>query len=110
MAKRLHKQYRTVSSDQIQGEGSFVKFKNLSIQEVLEFTGGNNGKTDPKEAGKLGLELLNIMIVDWNWVDDNDEPLPIPAQNPGTIAGLPFQESTWLLNASGIKDLVDQKN
>ncbi len=109
MAKRLHKQYRMLDSSEIQGEGSFVKFKNLSIKEVIQFT-QSGGKPTDKDAADMGMALLNQMIIDWNWVDDEDNPLPIPAETPGTLTSLPFQEATWLLDKSGIKDLVDQKN
>jgi hypothetical protein len=110
MAKRKHKLYRKIDSSEIQGEGSFVKFKNVSLAEILKHSQGVNGDLGNEEAAQLGLQVLDEMIVDWDWVDDEDELLPIPADNPGTIAGLPFQESSWLLRESGIDKLLDQKN
>ncbi|MHC4195892.1 MAG: hypothetical protein ACYSYU_10795 [Planctomycetota bacterium] len=110
MAKRKHKKYRVVDSSEIQGEGSFVKIKNISLNEILGHSQGAKGKPDDEEAAQMGLQILDDMIVDWDWVDDEDNPLPVPAENPGTIASLPFQESSWLLNKSGIEKLLDQKN
>ena len=110
MAKRKHKKHLVVDSSEVQGEGSFVKIKSISLNEILGHTQGEKGKPSDEEAAQLGLKILDDMIIDWDWVDDDDEPLPVPAENPGTIASLPFQESSWLLKASGIDKLLDQKN
>ena len=110
MAKRKHKKFRVVDSSEIQGEGSFVKIKNISLNEILEHSQGTDGKPSDEEAAHLGLQVLDDMIVEWDWVGDDDEPLPVPAENPGTIAGLPFQESSWLLKETGVEKLLDQKN
>jgi hypothetical protein len=63
-----------------------------------------------KEAAQIGKRIIDKMIVDWNWEDDEGKPLPIPAENPGTVGELPFQESSWLISASGVEKLLDQKN
>ena len=110
MAKRKHKKFRVVDSSEIQGEGSFIKIKNISLNEILDRTQNMNGKPSAEEAAHLGLQVLDDMIVDWDWVNDDDEPLPVPAENPGTIADLPFQESSWLLKETGVEKLLDQKN
>lgn len=108
MAKRKHKAYRTIASDDIQGEGSFIKVKNMSIGELMAYA-NKDGKATGDPA-KMGLQLLDQLIVGWNWVDDDDNPLPIPADNPGTVASLPFQEANWLLTETGLQDTFDQKN
>lgn len=111
MAKRKHLRYRTLDSSEVHGEGSFVKIRNLSMAELAEYTQGQDkAKLSEKEAATMGMQVLDRMIVDWNWVDDDDNPLPIPAENPGTVASLPFQESTWLMNASGLSEMYGQKN
>lgn len=112
MAKRKHKQYRVIDTERVQGEGSFVKIKNLNISEIVSLTNPsqNGGKPTQEEAAELGLKVLDYMIVDWNWVDDDDNPLPIPAENPGTIKSLPFQETTFLLEETGVSDLFNTKN
>ena len=110
MAKRKHKKYRVVDSSEIQGEGSFVKFKNVSLTDILKYSQGADNKLDDQDAAQMGLQVLDDMIIEWDWVDDDDQPLPVPAENPGTIASLPFQESSWLLKESGIDKMLDQKN
>ena len=76
----------------------------------MKYSQSESGKIGNEEAAQLGLNVLDDMIVDWDWVDDDDNPLPIPADNPGTIGSLPFQESSWLLKVSGIGEMLDQKN
>ena len=110
MAKRKHKKYWTTDSSEIQGEGSFVKFKSISLNEILGRTQGAKGKPSDEEAAQLALRLIDDMIIDWDWVDEDDNPLPVPAEKPGTVGDLPFQESSWLLRESGIEKLLDQKN
>ena len=112
MAKRKHKRYRKLDSADVQGEGSFVKIKNLNIAEIMEHVSPNGASETPDgaEAAAIGLQVLDSMVVDWDWVDDDDEPLPVPVDNPGTVASLPFQESTWLLQETGIDKALDQKN
>ena len=110
MAKRKHKKFWTVDSSEVQGEGSFVKFKNISLNEILGHTQGADSKPSEAEAAQLGLRVIDDMIADWDWVDEDDNPLPVPAENPGTVGELPFQESSWLLRESGVEKLLDQKN
>ena len=109
MAKRLHRQYRVIDSAPVQGDGSFVKVKNMTLSELMDY-GKANGKKSDLDPSQMGLAILDQMIVDWNWVDDDDRPLPIPAENPGTIAALPFQEANWLLESTGLQEMFDQKN
>ncbi len=111
MAKRKHRQYQIFNTEEVQGDGSFVKIKNLSISELIALTNTQDGKTLSKEeSAQIALDVLNVMIVDWNWVDDDDNPLPIPAQTPGVIKDLPFQETNFLLEKTGVTGLFDTKN
>lgn len=112
MAHRIHRLYKTIDTEEVQGEGSFVKIKNMTIAEILDFADVNKtgGNLSEDEAKNMGMLILNRMIVDWNWVDDDDNPLPIPAKKPGTLESLPFQEATYLITKTGIKDLLDTKN
>lgn len=109
MTKRKFKKYQIVDSSEIQ-ENSFVKFKNISLDELLEYSQGANNELSEEEASQLAKRVIDNMIIDWDWEDDDGNPLPIPAENPGTVGSLPFQESSWLIEASGIGKLLDQKN
>jgi hypothetical protein len=108
MAKRKHKQYRTIATDDVQGEGSYVKIKMLSLKQVMDKAGIGGGQ-DEQAAADAMLDVLDEMVVDWNWVDDDDNPLPLPADAPGTIASLPFQEANYLLTEAGLMDMFDTK-
>lgn len=109
MTKRKFKKYQTIDSSEIQ-EDSFVKFKNITLDEILEHTQGVDGNPNTEEAAQISKRIIDSMIVDWDWEDDEGNPLPIPAENLGTVGKLPFQESSWLISQSGVEKLLDQKN
>lgn len=93
MAQRLFKSRFTVASDEVQGEGSHVVFQRATwgiIQSV---------NTDGDSAG---VALLRAVIVDWDWVDDDGNPLPLPSADPQILDRIPQVELDWLLDNSGI--------
>lgn len=107
MARRKYKLYRTIPSDAVQGEGSWVKTKSLSLDELVELS--QNGENQ-LPAIEVGYKALAHIIVDWNWVDDEDKSLPKPPEDPEVIRRLPFQEVNFLLQETGIQDMFDTKN
>lgn len=44
------------------------------------------------KVNKLMAGLLSTLIVQWNWVDDNNNPLPQPKDDPGVFAKLTTDE------------------
>jgi len=83
---------RRVETPELQGEGSFVVFRKLShgaVKEVRRFMviGDVKERKDltveqidemiAKEE-MLTLELVSNGIAEWNWQDENGNPLPIP--------------------------------
>ena len=83
---------RRVETPELQGEGSFVVFRKLShgaVKEVRRFMviGDVKERKDltveqidemiAKEE-KLTLDLISNGVMDWNWQDENGNPLPIP--------------------------------
>ena len=83
---------RRVETPELQGEGSFVVFRKLShgaVKEVRRFMviGDVKERKDltveqidemiAKEE-KLTLDLISNGVMEWNWQDENGNPLPIP--------------------------------
>lgn len=83
-----------------QGDDAFVVIQRLTVDEnesfVKLFT-----KVDPKTADETEVEvrrrLANILI-GWNWVDDDDSPLPNPHDNVELIGRLYNDELKYLLS------------
>ena len=59
MTKRKFKEYQTVDSSEIQ-EDSFVKFRNISLDEILEHTPGVDGNPSAEEAADI-MEIFHFI-------------------------------------------------
>ena len=95
MAKRVSKNDRvTIKTDEVMGEGSFVVFlrpdlmvkDQVAQQDMLEDAGVKfnikgemtGGEFTPSDMKRFGLESLSDALIEWDWVDFDGEPLPMP--------------------------------
>jgi len=82
--------------DEVQGEGSWVVLSAVKVREIRVLRKlGDDPKFDEFEGG---VELLTKHIVDWNWQDDNGEPLPKPRETADVIDELTNGETEFLVN------------
>ncbi len=93
MAKRLA--VYTVPSDEVQGEGSYVKIRAVTRGEAKELTRVLEGLSQAERIARDD-QFLADHIYDWNWVDDDGNPLPLPSQDISVLDRLTVQESTFL--------------
>lgn len=91
MARLFKAKFRIPSTD-IQGEGSWVEFQRSTWGMIGEIP----------QDDRTGKRLLELCVVDWNWTDDDGQPLPLPSETPGMIDTLPQEEANWLMQNSGI--------
>lgn len=61
-----------VDASSVQGEGAFILWRRITWGErkALQET-AKEGKLQP-------LEVLVTYLEDWNWVDGNGDPMPLP--------------------------------
>jgi hypothetical protein len=85
-----------VGSEEIQGEDSYVVFHQMSFGMVLEAMKKGEGKTKPDEEKDFTERLLKDAVVEWNWVDDNGDLLPLPSKGL-VIESLLTNEIMWLV-------------
>ena len=109
MAQRQKKKHRRVPSDAVQGEGSFVLVRTPGFSDLKDL-GEIDDLSDTNQAVKAIGPLLASLVIDWDWVDDEDNPLPKPSDQPGVIDDLTFQEQKFLLDALDLGSLADLKN
>ena len=115
-----------VDAEKVMGEESYVKVRRLTYGEMKEITQAGQEKAtevrkrleepdltpelrdaylaeiDANETRRL-MELTVRRyvdhILDWNWVDENDDPLPLPKDDPSVIDKLYNSEITFLSEA-----------
>lgn len=106
MPQRKYLKQERFDTEEIQGEGSFVVMARPTFED-LELA--LEGVTDLTKADEIELskKLLDKLVVQWNWVDDDGDPLPQPSDE--VIKGLPMQETLYLVNLVKVDGLVDQK-
>jgi len=80
----------------LQGEGSYVKMTLVKVGEVRKLRSREKTEED-FNSFEEGLELLSAHIVEWNWVDDEGEPLPSPLNNSEVLDMLTDEEATHLV-------------
>lgn len=117
---------RRIDSLEVQGDDSWVEIVSPKIEEVkaqqasmqpirdelatIELELKKEGLTqaeinsNPRYAAvnqrlsDEGTKLMAAYVKDWNWVDDDGEPLPKPAGNEKAFGQLTVGELTWLSN------------
>lgn len=74
-----------IKTDEIQGEGSWVIVRRLSIKETRAFRDKMSEAGDEYNAFEAGVAVMKQNVVEWNWVDDDGNPLPNPKDDPEVI-------------------------
>lgn len=93
-------------STEVQGEGSFVTCSSTTLGEQREI--GRRQK-DGEDMGLVGLDVLRTHILQWNWVDDDGEPMPQVSTDPDILDELTDAELEFLMACIGGAN-VDLKN
>jgi len=103
----------TIPSVELQGEGSWVKLRKLTVGESKSLvrsikTADLQNVTDMKTLQSMGdveviLEIsastLASLILAWNWVDTEGNPLPLPKDKPEVLDELTTEEQQFLFEA-----------
>ena len=82
------------ASNEVQGEGSWAITASLNVAEMRQYR--KRAEEDDFDAFEMGIEVLRTHVYEWNWVDDDDEPLPQPKDDPEVIDLLTDDETEFL--------------
>lgn len=89
-----------IDSTAVQGSESFVIVKSPSwglLRKAQRLTMTTDG-SDPGTVGvEFAEELVRESVIAWNWTDDNDEPLPTPANDKSVVDRLTAEEVGFLV-------------
>lgn len=87
---------RKYGTEEVQGEDSFVILSGVKVKEIRRARKESN---DPKfDEFEAGIGLLSTHILQWNWVDDEGNQLPLPKKDPGVIDELTNEETVLLVD------------
>lgn len=97
--RRVQKRFDT---KEVQGEGSYVILSSLRVSERRRYA--KDAEEEGFSALEWSIDLLTKHVVEWNWVDEDDNPLPLPKDDPKVIDDLTDPEAellaTLLMNPS----------
>jgi hypothetical protein len=100
------KSVRTVDASEVQGEGAYVKVSAVKVKEIKELRAART--KDSLDSFQGGLDLVSAHVLEWNFVDDEGEPLPQPAEKPEVVDELTEEEATFIVLA--LTNSEEQKN
>ena len=82
-----------IDSEAVQGEGSFVVLRRLTVGEIKHV------RKSAEDSFELTEEMVRDHIVEWNWADEEGNPLPQPAKDPTVFESVTDEELSWLAKA-----------
>jgi hypothetical protein len=85
-----------------QGEGSYVVIRRLRGTEAYEYSDASAALKDTPSAATYWqmVQCLGRLVVGWNWVDDDGEPLPLPNDDPQVLETLSVDEINAIASAT----------
>jgi hypothetical protein len=85
----------TFDSTEVQGEGSWIKVRMIThgqgkmfqraYSDILGMKGEDISTERRAEFQQASDDLVVEMVFEWNWVDDDDNPLPLPKDDPTVV-------------------------
>ncbi len=95
MAKR--NSTKRIDSESVQGEGSYVVLRHMKVGMWRKL----KKKLDEKDADNFIIDLETIQghVVEWDWVDDDGKPLPLPDSISVDDIDLTIEEKSFLIGA-----------
>jgi hypothetical protein len=95
MAKR--NSTKQVDSEAVQGEGSHVVLRRVKVGAWRKL----KERTAELKADNFAIDLETIQdhVIEWDWVDDDGKPLPLPSDGSIDDLDLTIEEKSFLIGA-----------
>ena len=84
-------QPRKIKTEAVQGRGSWVKVTSPRVREIRRYV-------TEGEGFDASLDLIAVHIVEWNWVDEENCPLPLPSQDANVLEDMTQEEVEFLVS------------
>lgn len=106
--KSTRQNIKRVASESVQGEGSWVSVKALTLGESKQIAAeATAGEGDTVAQLALATRLIQQRVLAWTWVDDEGNDLPLPSADPNVVDLLTTDEVLFLGRA--INGSIDPK-
>lgn len=86
-----------INSEQVQGDASWVEIDSLTVKEVKEMR--KLASQDDYDNFDAGITIIKNHVLNWNWVDYDNTPLPTPQDSPDIVDSLTVDEVNFLASA-----------
>lgn len=87
---------RRVDSKAVQGDDSYIVLNSITWRKGRDIEDNWEEWTDEKRV-----EVLAPTIAEWNWVDDDGNPLPQPKDNPDIVRDMTLSELEFVVRSLG---------
>ena len=84
-----------INSESVQGDDSFVVLRRLTVGEMKSSMSAPDDE-DGIASFSRSLKMYYDHVVEWNWVDDDDAPLPQLKDDPELVDRLTDAEVLFL--------------
>lgn len=105
MPERINKKFRKVDSADVQGEGSWVIVRNIGFEIIKSQNITELQNSD--QNMDLAYQAAKSILYEWNWVNDEGEPMPQPKDNRDIFDELTIEEQWFILKAANLDKLGD---
>lgn len=85
MARRNNKS--RIPTDAVQGEGSYVVLRRMTVDELTGLGKAMEG-ANTEEQIAYSRAIVSQYVEEWDWVDDEGQPLPFPKDDPSVVGKL----------------------
>jgi hypothetical protein len=120
---------RTFETSDVQGEDSWIKLRSMTLGELMDlqreaedrrgfwyrlgrFFGRRFRKPpSPVETARRNMAQIIGYVRAWNWVNDQGQLLPLPANDPSVLDQLTMDEMQVITDCvNGARESEEQKN
>lgn len=111
MAKRTGSTVR-INTEAVQGEGSYLVMRRPTYGEQKGWAKLDFASEDSDVRFKASDTIMAALVMEWNWVDDADKPLPLPSVDQSVLDRLTDAEFAVLTRtfAAMLPNAEAQKN
>ena len=106
----MQQRHVKVASDEVQGPGSFVTVRRMTVGETKEIMRRTAGTEPGLDTYSDNTAWVAERVVEWNWTDAEGNALPYPKNEPGVVDKLTNEELAFLNQAIVGRSESERKN